>query len=115
MISGRYRLSDSGFAQVEICDPLCLKQKKQAEMARAHPMELRRRVVAFVDEGNTRRMDMVRFPVSIKSVNDTVMLKRETGGWNPVCRGNGGGHGKLAAVQGRNAAMMGQRLRPSRL
>ena len=118
-ISGRYRLSDSGFAQVEICDPLCLKQIKEAEMARVRPMKLPRRVAAFVEEGKAHRASAARFPVSIKSVNDTVMLKRETGGWNPVCRGNGGGHGKLAAVQGRIAAriaaMMGQRLRPSKI
>lgn len=88
-------------------------------MARVRPMELPRRVAAFVEEGKAHRASAARFRVSIKSVNDTVMLKRETGGWNPDRRGNGGGHCKLAAVKGwiavRIAAMMGQRLRPSRL
>ncbi len=57
-------------------------------MGKPHPMELRTRVVAYVDEGR----------VSPKFVNDLVKLRRETGFLTPRRQGNGGGHGKLAGV-----------------
>ena len=47
-----------------------------------------------------------RFRVSVKFVNDMVVLKRETGGPAPRRQGNGGGHGKLEAVK----ASIGQRM-----
>lgn len=53
-------------------------------------MELRERVVAFVEEGNSHRATAVHFRVSIKFVNDMVKLKRETGSLEPKAQGNGG-------------------------
>ena len=41
-----------------------------------------------------------RFRVSVKFVNDMVILKRETGGLEPRAQGNGGGHGKLGRLRG---------------
>ena len=46
-------------------------------MGKPHPMELRTRVVDFVEEGNTHRATAAHFRVSIKFVNDMVKLKRE--------------------------------------
>jgi len=68
-------------------------------MGKAHPMALRERVVAFVEEGYSHRAAAARFRVSIKFVNDMVILKRETGCLEPRAQGNGGGHGKLSAVR----------------
>lgn len=68
-------------------------------MGKPHPLALRERVVTFVDEGNSHRAAAARFRVSVKFVNDMVILKRETGGFTPRIQGNGGGHGKLASVQ----------------
>ena len=61
-------------------------------------MELRERVVDFVAEGHTHRSAAAQFRVSIKFVNDMVILKRSTGSLEPKPQGNGGGHGKLAGV-----------------
>ncbi len=69
-------------------------------MGRSHPMALRERVVAFVEEGHSHRAVAARLRVSVKFVNDMVILKREAGGLEPRPQGNGGGHGKLVAVQG---------------
>jgi len=63
-------------------------------------MELRQRVVDFGEEGNTHRAAAARFGVSIRFVNDMVLLKRRTGSLDPKPQGNGGGHGKLAGVAG---------------
>jgi transposase len=54
-------------------------------------MALRERVIAFVEEGNSHRAAATRFRVSVKFVNDMVILKRETGGLEPHAQGNGGG------------------------
>lgn len=67
-------------------------------MGRPHPMELRTRVVAYVDEGHGHREAARHFRVSPKFVNDLVKLRRETGFLTPRRQGNGGGHGKLAGV-----------------
>jgi transposase len=48
-------------------------------MGKPLPMELRQRVVDFVGEGNTHRAAAAQFRVSIKFVNDMVLLKRRTG------------------------------------
>ncbi|KAF0159077.1 MAG: ISSpo6 transposase orf A [Rhodocyclaceae bacterium] len=61
-------------------------------------MALRQRVVAFVEEGHRHRSAAAQFRVSIKFVNDMVLLKRRTGGLEPKPQGNGGGHGKLSGV-----------------
>ena len=67
-------------------------------MGKPLPMELRVRVVDFVEEGHTHRSAAAQFRVSIKFVNDMVLLKRRTGSLATMPQGNGGGHGKLAGV-----------------
>lgn len=69
-------------------------------MGKPHPIELRTRVVTFVDEGHGHREAARHFRVSPKFVNDLVKLRRETGSLAPRRQGNGGGHGKLAGVTG---------------
>ena len=61
-------------------------------------MELRQRVVDFVEEGHPHRAAAAQFRVSIKFVNDMVLFKRATGSLEVKQQGNGGGHGKLAGV-----------------
>lgn len=48
-------------------------------MPKFHPIELRERVVAHVEEDHTHRATAKHFRVSIKFVNDMVKLKRQTG------------------------------------
>jgi transposase len=48
-------------------------------MPKFHPIELRERVVAHVEEDHTHRATARHFKVSIKFVNDMVKLKRQTG------------------------------------
>ena len=48
-------------------------------MGKPHPIELRERVVAFVEDGNTHHTAAAHFRVSVKFVNDMVILKRQTG------------------------------------
>ncbi len=59
-------------------------------MGKPHPLALRERVVALVEEGNTHRSVADHFRVSIKFVNDMVILKRKTGSLAPRQQGNGG-------------------------
>ena len=66
-------------------------------MGRPHPMALRTRVVDFVEEGHTHRATALHFRVSVKFVNDMVILKRETGSLAPKPQGRRG-HGKLSGV-----------------
>lgn len=66
-------------------------------MGRSHPIELRQRVVAFVDEGHGHREAAQHFRVSPKFVNDMIKLRRETGGLDPKRQGNPG-RGKLNDV-----------------
>ena len=75
-------------------------------MGKPHPTALRERVVAFVEEGHSHRVAAAQFRVSVKFVNDMVILKRETGGLEPRAQGNGGGHGKLGRLQDWIAARM---------
>ena len=57
-------------------------------MGKPLPMELRRRVVDFVEEGHTHRAAAAQFRVSVKFVNDMVLLKRATGSLAaPLCQG----------------------------
>lgn len=65
-------------------------------MGKPHPLALRERVIAFVEAGNTHRSAAGHFRVSIKFVNDMVILKRGTGGLTPKPQGNPG-RGKLSA------------------
>ena len=69
-------------------------------MGKPLPMALRQRVVDFVEEGHTHRSAAAQFRVSIKFVNDMVLLKRATGALEPKPQGNGGGFGKLSGVAG---------------
>ena len=64
-------------------------------MGKPHPMELRERVVAFVDEGHGHREAARHFRVSPKFVNDMIKLHRETGALLPKRQGNLGRTGKL--------------------
>lgn len=69
-------------------------------MGKPHPVELRRRVVDFVEEGHSHRAAASHFRVSAKFVNEMVKLKRETGSLSPKRQGNGGHYGKLSEAQG---------------
>jgi transposase len=69
-------------------------------MGKPHPVELRSRVIGYVDEGHGHRQAARHFRVSPKFVNDLVKLRRETGCLTPRRQGNGGGHGKLVDVTG---------------
>ncbi|QBY00388.1 transposase [Rhodophyticola sp. CCM32] len=53
-------------------------------------MELRQRVVAHVEAGNTHHSAATRFDVSVKFVNDMVKLKRGTGSLAPTRQGHRG-------------------------
>lgn len=66
-------------------------------MGKPHPMELRERVVAFVDEGNSHREAARHFRVSPRFVNDMIKLRQETGELEPKRQGNPG-RGKLMVV-----------------
>jgi transposase len=68
-------------------------------MGKAHPVELRGRVVGFVEEGHGHREAARHFRVSPRFVNDMVILKRETGGLRPKVQGNHAA-GKLAPYRG---------------
>ncbi len=68
-------------------------------MGKPHPVELRARVVAFVDEGNSHREAARHFRVSPKFVNDMIKLRRETGGLEPKRQGNLGRVGKLKGLE----------------
>ena len=64
-------------------------------MGKAHPMELRSRVISFVEEGHGHREAARHFRVSPRFVNDMVILKRGSGGLLPKAQGNHA-EGKLA-------------------
>jgi transposase len=68
-------------------------------MGKPHPIELRSRVVAFVEEGHGHREAARHFRVSPRFVNNMVILKRETGGLLPKPQGNHA-EGKLAPYVG---------------
>ena len=67
-------------------------------MGKPHPIELRVRVVAFVDEGYGHREAARHFRVSPKFVNDMIKLRRETGSLEPKRQGNLGHTGKLRGL-----------------
>lgn len=83
-----------------MCFSLFLEQIWGLQMGKPHPIELRERVVAFVDEGHGHRAAARQFRVSPRFVNDLINLRRETGSLSARPQGNGGGHGKLASVAG---------------
>ena len=63
-------------------------------MGKAHPIELRERVVWYVEQGNSHRAAARRFRVSPRFVNNMILLKRRTGGLCAKPQGRRGG-GKL--------------------
>jgi len=67
-------------------------------LGKPHPVELRVRALALVEQGNTHTEAARRLCVSIKFVNDMVRLKRETGALAPKPQGNPG-RGKLTGVK----------------
>ena len=65
-------------------------------MGKPHPIELRVRVVAFVEEGHGHREAARHFRVSPRFVNNLIKLQAETGSLAPRRQGHVGG-GKLEA------------------
>ena len=59
-------------------------------MGKPHPVELRERVVAMVEEGHGHREAARHFRVSPKFVNDMVKRQRETGSPDAKRRGKPG-------------------------
>jgi len=66
-------------------------------MGKPHPIELRERVVGYVEEGHSHRAAAARFRVSPRFVNNMVILKRETGSLAAKPQGRRPGVGKLSA------------------
>lgn len=64
-------------------------------MGRPYPLELRSRVVAFVEEGHSNREASRHFRVSPRFVNLLMLRKAETGSLAPRRQGHGPGRGKL--------------------
>ena len=67
-------------------------------MGKPHPIELRERVVGFVDQGYSHREAARVFQVSPRFVNDMVKLRRENGSLVPKRQGNPG-RGKLVGYE----------------
>ena len=65
-------------------------------MGKPHPVELRARVVGFVEEGNSHREAARHFRVSPRFVNNMMILHRATGSLAPAKQGHPPG-GKLTA------------------
>ena len=65
-------------------------------MGRPHPMALRERVVAFVQEGHSNREASRHFRVSPRFVNDLMNLHRNAGSLVAKPQGRPCGSGKLA-------------------
>jgi len=65
-------------------------------MAKAHPLALRERVVAHVEEGHSHRATALHYRVSIKFVNDMIKLKRTVGSLAPKRMGKAPGDSKLS-------------------
>nr|WP_316653162.1 IS630 family transposase [uncultured Gellertiella sp.] len=76
-------------------------------MGKSHPVELRERVIAFVEEGRSHREAARHFRVSPRFVNNLVILKRETASLSPRRQGHVGG-GKLADHHAFVAARMAE-------
>ena len=80
-------------------DSLYLKQIWGIGDGKPHPVELRRRVVDFVDEGHSHRAAARHFRVSPRFVNDLIVLRREPGSLEPKRQGNRGRNGKYQGVE----------------
>ncbi|SEL86105.1 hypothetical protein SAMN04487976_1141, partial [Xaviernesmea oryzae] len=66
-------------------------------MGKPHPIELRERVVAFVNEGHSNREAARHFRVSPRFVNNMMMLHRSSGSLAAAKQGHPPGGGKLMA------------------
>jgi transposase len=66
-------------------------------MGKPHPIELRERVVAFVNEGNSNREASRHFRVSPRFVNNMVILQRSCGSLAAAKQGHAPGGTKLSA------------------
>lgn len=66
-------------------------------MGKPLPIELRRRVAAYVDEGHGHREASRHFRVSPRFVNNLMKLRAQTGSLEPRRQGHGVGVGKLGA------------------
>jgi transposase len=64
-------------------------------MGKPHPIELRSRVVAFVEEGNSHREAARHLRVSLRFVNNLVIRQRTVGSLVPPRQGYAPGGGKL--------------------
>ena len=78
-------------------------------MGKPHPVELRARVVWFVDEGHSHRKAARHFRVSPKFVNDMIKLRRETGALAAKRQGNLGHAGKLRGLEAWVRGRLGDR------
>ena len=68
-------------------------------MGKPHPIELRERVVAYVDEGHSHRETARVFRVSVSFVNNMIKLRRATGSLAARKQGSPC-KGKLAPYEG---------------
>lgn len=75
-------------------------------MGKPHPVELRSRVVEFVEEGHSNREASRHLRVSPRFVNNLINLKAETGSLATRRQGHGVGLGKLAP----HAAFVSERM-----
>lgn len=66
------------------------------DQGKPHPLELRSRVVAFVEEGHSHREAPRQFRVSPQFANNLILLKAEIGSLAARRQGHGEGCGKLA-------------------
>jgi len=64
-------------------------------MGKPHPLELRERVVAYVDEGYSHRAAARHFRVSPRFVNNLIILRGETGNLEARPQGHRGNWSKL--------------------
>lgn len=64
-------------------------------MPKTHPLALRERILSHVQEGYSHRKTAEHFKVSIKSVNDLIILYKETGKLTPRPFDGRKGTGKL--------------------
>jgi transposase len=67
-------------------------------MGKPHPIELRERVVLYVDEGYSHRETARVFSVSVSFVNNMIKLRRKTGSLAAKKQGNPG-KGKLSPYE----------------
>lgn len=76
-------MQDFQFVGIVVPSPC---QMQGVSVGKAHPMELRGRVVAFVGEGHGQQGAAWHFRVSPRFINDMAILKRESAGLVPKAR-----------------------------